>query len=249
MRSSSPYRPTIAFGPGPVSPAIKALIIANVALFLLTTIAAGFDYNVTWYFGLRPVDVWESFRVWQVATYMFLHADVFHLLFNMLALWMFGTELERTWGTRYLVKYYTLTGIGAALLTLLVARLIPTGPLHLWNTTIIGASGAIFGLLLAYALYFPHRNLMMFFVFNVPVRWAVAIIGAMALYSSFADSAGIANVTHLGGILVGYLLLRGARMDPIGEIKYRYLRLKMGRNRRKFDVYTGGRKDWDRKIH
>jgi membrane associated rhomboid family serine protease len=249
MRSSSPYRPTIAFGPGPVSPAIKALIVANVALFLLTAVAAGFDYNVQWHFGLRASDVWRSYQVWQVATYMFLHADVMHLLFNMLALWMFGTELERTWGTRYFVKYYMLTGLGAGMLTLLVALAIPSGPMNLWNTSIVGASGAIFGLLLAYALYFPHRNILMFFVFNVPVRWAVTIIGALALYSSFGDSGGIANVTHLGGLLVGYLLLRGARMDPIGEIKYRYLRWKMGRNRRKFDVYTGGRKDWDRKIH
>ena len=125
-RSPLPYRSSISFGPGPLSPALKVLVIANVAIFLLTEIAGGLGYNAQWDFGLRPSEVWwPNLHVWQLATYMFLHGDVLHLLFNMLALWMFGTELERTWGTRYFVKYYALTGVGAGLLTVCLALVLP----------------------------------------------------------------------------------------------------------------------------
>src|SRR6202008_2614323 len=102
-------------------------------------------------------EVTERFRVWQLGTYLFLHAGVLHILFNMLALWMFGAELERIWGTRYFLKYYFVTGIGAAILTVLFS-LLPFGfAADLYGSIVIGASGAIYGLLLAYGLYFPDR--------------------------------------------------------------------------------------------
>ena len=129
-RHASPYASQISFGPGPLSTAIKALIITNVVVFLAqrfapSTAASGHDI-LTSTLGLRPVDVVGHLYVWQLATYMFLHAGVLHILFNMLALWMFGTELERIWGTRYFIKYYFVTGVGAALLTLLFS-LLPFG--------------------------------------------------------------------------------------------------------------------------
>jgi membrane associated rhomboid family serine protease len=181
---------------------------------------------------------------------MFLHGGLFHILFNMLALWMFGTELERLWGTRYFLKFYFVTGIGAAILTVLFS-LLPFGfAQQLQRSVVIGASGAIFGLLLAYGLYYPDRPIYMYLVFPVPAKYFVLIMGAIALYSSMDGRGGVAYVTHLGGLLVGYLMLKGARVDPVSELKYRYLKWKINRVRKKFDVYSGGRADdVNRRVH
>jgi len=249
-RVPSRYGTSVSFGPGPLSQAMKGLIGANVAVFVLNLLLEAAGVNAGWYFSLRPDAVVQQYNVWQLATYMFLHGGVFHLLFNMLALWMFGTELERVWGTRYFVKFYFLTGIGAGVLTVLVS-LLPFGfAASLFHSNIVGASGAIYGLLLAYGLTFPNRPIYIYFIFAIPAKYFVMIMGALAFYSSLSDNNGVANATHLGGLLVGYLLLKGARVDPIGELRYRYLRWKMGRGRRKFEVYSGGRSDdWNRRIH
>jgi membrane associated rhomboid family serine protease len=222
------------------------LIGANVVMFVITT----FVQSLISYLGLVPVLVLHQFWVWQLATYMFLHGGIFHILFNMLALWMFGAELERTWGTRYFLKFYFVTGIGAGALTVLFS-LLPFGfAQQLQRSIIIGASGSIYGLLLAYALYFPERPILMFFVFPIPAKVFVTIMGAIALYSSLSESGGVANATHLGGLLVAYVFLKSGRIHPLSELKYRYLKWKINRVRKKFDVYSGGRADdWDRRVH
>jgi len=244
-RPSSAYASSFSFGPGPLSIALKALIAANVAMFLITSLAPA----VVRYLGLVPTDVLHEFRVWQLATYMFLHGGIFHILFNMLALWMFGTELERIWGTRYFLKFYFVTGIGAGLLTVVFSTLPFSFAQQIQHSIIIGASGSIYGLLLAYALYFPDRPILMI-VFWVPARTCVAILGAIALFSSLSEVGGVSNATHLGGLLVAYLFLRGAKLHPLSELKYRYLKWKINRVRKKFDVYSGGRsKDYDRHVH
>jgi membrane associated rhomboid family serine protease len=168
----------------------------------------------------------------------------------MLALWMFGTELERMWGTRYFLKFYFVTGIGAAVLTIFVS-LLPLGVSDdLFYSNIIGASGSIYGLLLAYGMYFPNRPIYMYFVFPIPARYFVMIMGALAFYSSLAGGSGVANATHLGGLLIAYLFLKSGRIHPLSELKYRYLKWKINRTRAKFDVYNGGRaNDWDRRVH
>jgi membrane associated rhomboid family serine protease len=181
---------------------------------------------------------------------MFLHAGLFHLLFNMLALWMFGTELERLWGTRYFLKFYMLTGVGAALLTVVFAYLPFGFSSALRFSIVVGASGAIFGLLLAYGLYFPDRPIYMYLVFPIRAKYFVMIIGAIALYSALGSGSGVAGATHLGGLAVGYALLKSGRIHPFAEVKYRYLKWRINRVRRKFDVYSGGRADdYDRRIH
>jgi len=246
MRRSSSYGSSLSsLGPGPISTALKALIAVNVAAFVITT----FVPVVLEYLGLIPKLVLTQFRVWQLATYMFLHGGIFHILFNMLALWMFGSELERIWGTRYFLKFYFVTGIGAGALTVLFS-LLPFSFAHqVYEANIIGASGAIYGLLLAYAMYFPDRPILLI-VFWVPAKWCVAILGAIALLSSLSDAGGVANATHLGGLLVGYLLLKGERVHPLSEVKYRYLKWKINRVRKKFDVYSGGRaNDYNRRVH
>jgi membrane associated rhomboid family serine protease len=243
---SYPYTSSYSFGPGGISTAIKALIGANVALFLVQFFAPA----VTDVLGLRPIFVVRYFWVWQLATYMFLHGGVFHIVFNMLALWMFGTELERRWGTPFFLKFYAVTGVGAGVLTVLFSLLPFAAARQLYQANIIGASGAIFGLLLAYALYFPERQIYMYLVFPIPARVFVAIIGAIAFLSSLGDSGGVASATHLGGLAVAYVYLKSGRMHPISEIKYRYLKWKINRVRKKFDVYSGGRaNDYDRRVH
>jgi membrane associated rhomboid family serine protease len=114
----------------------------------------------------------------------------------------------------------------------------------------IGASGAVYGLLLAYALSFPNRPIYLWALFPVPAKYFVMIMGAIAFMSSVGgDRGGVANSAHLGGLVVGYLYLRVWRGNPLDAIKYRYVKFRMNRLRRKFDVHTGGRSDWDRRVH
>jgi len=246
-RYPSSYASSFSFGPGPLSSALKAIIGANVAIFLAQYF---FDPALTNLLGLQPRLVVRG-AVWQLGTYMFVHGGLFHIVFNMLALWMFGTELERVWGTRYFVKFYFVTGIGAGILTVVLSWLPFEFTRPLYFSNVIGASGAIYGLLLAYGLYFPDRPIYMYLVFPIPAKIFVMIIGAIAFYSTLsAAGGGIANATHLGGLLVGYVFLKGARVHPLAELKYRYLKWKINRVRKKFDVYSGGRADdWDRHVH
>ena len=239
---SRPYRPTAThtFGPGSTSSAIKALIWTNVAIFLATSLVP----SLTIYFGLAPVAVFEEWWIWQPVTYMFLHGGVFHILFNMLALWMFGTQLERLWGTAFFYKYYFVTGVGAGITTLVVS-LLPTDPgTQMYYSVTVGASGAIYGLLLAYALYYPDQPIYMYLLFPIPAKYFVLIIGGIAFLSSANSSqGGVAHIAHLGGLVWGYVYLKGGRTGILAEIKYRYLRWKMSRLREKFTVHTTDRRD------
>src|SRR5262249_18169677 len=167
--------------------------------------------------------------------------------------WMFGVELERLWRTKFFLKYYFVTGIGAGVISVLVA-LLPFPQTHAtYDSAIIGASGALYGLLLAFAYYYPYRPILMFLFFPVPAKYFVAILGAIAFITSVQGNGTVAATTHLGGLLIGYIYLRGGRGGWTAEIKYRYLKWKMNRMRRKFDVYSGGRSSersgWDRHVH
>jgi membrane associated rhomboid family serine protease len=245
-----------SFGPGGLSPAIKFLLIANVVAYLASLVVP----TMVLLLGLSPRAVFGQMAVYQLVTYMFLHGDIGHLLVNMLGLWMFGTDLERTWGTRFFTKYYFVTGIGAGVITLLWA-LSPLPYADSINySVVIGASGAIYGVLLAYAMYFPHRTVYMYFVFPLQAKYFVMIIGAITFLSTIgAGGSGVAHTAHLGGLLVGYVYLTSLRGGgPLQELKYRWLRWKMSRARNRFDVYSGGRNrpgdddwksDWKKHIH
>lgn len=248
---SSGYRYVI--GPGGVSPAIKVLLILNVAAFVVTELVpVGVSIEIKQFFGLTPRDVVSGY-LWQPITYMFLHADLFHILFNMLSLWMLGVDLERMWGTPFFVRYYAITGIGAGLTVIVVSLLPLDASVRTYQAVTIGASGAIFGLFLAYALYFPNRPFYFMFLFEVPAKYFVMILGAVSLYWSIQQQGGVSHTAHLGGFVIGYLYLRGGRLskfNPLAELKYRYLRWKIARMRKKFDVYSGGRSDdRDERIH
>jgi len=251
MRSRYPSGSNFAysFGPGPVTPAVKALLILNIGVFVVQQV---FRELPLW-FGLRPIDVVAGLQVWQPLTYMFLHGSISHILFNMLSLWMFGTELERMWGTRFFARYYLVCGVGAAATTVLVSFFPGAIGERLYDgPPIVGASGAIYGLLLAYGLYFPDRQILMSFLFPVPAKYFVMIIGAIAFLSAAGSGGdGVAHATHLGGLLVGWLYLRGRRVRLAAEIQYQFSRWRINRARRRFDVHQGGRppRDQGPRIH
>lgn len=246
-RFARPSAVSYSFGPGPVTPGVKWLIWANVAFFLAINVSPA----LVEYLGLIPQAVIEKRWLWQPVTYMFLHGGILHILFNLLGVWMFGVELERMWGTQFFLRYYAVTGIGAALTTIIVGLLPFDATATTYGAVTIGASGALYGLLLAFAMYFPDRPILMFMLFPVPAKYFVIIVGAISFLSATgAGSPTVAHAAHLGGMLFGYLYLkRGSGGGMSAELKYRYLKWKMNRLRRKFDVYSGGRSDWDRKLH
>ena len=235
-----------SFGPGKLTPAVKAIMIANVAVFVLTFFAPALVVR----FGLRPADLFSQFAVWQLVSYMFVHAGLSHIFFNMLTLYFVGVELERMWGTKYFTKFYFASGIGAGLTQVLLGILPFSFADQFYYPSTVGASGAIYGLLMAFALYFPTRTFLVFFVFPVQARYFVMILGGMALLFSLGGGAGVAHTAHLGGLLSGYLYLKGKRLNVVSEIQYRYLKWRINRMRKKFDVYSGGRRDdYDRRVH
>jgi membrane associated rhomboid family serine protease len=188
-----------AFGGLSLTRTVKNLIIINVALFVLVHLLPRFPWLSV--FGLVPADVFAGFKVWQLATYMFLHAGMWHLAVNMLMLWFFAPAIEASWGRKQFLTYYFFTGIGAGLCSWVASphSFVP----------VIGASGAIFGLLVAYAMMFPETVILLFFIFPMKIKYAVYIFAAMNLWGALGFSnAGIAYFAHLGGGLFGYLYLK-----------------------------------------
>ena len=211
------------FGPGPMTPGVKALVYLNVAAFLVTLIVR----RLLLVFGLMPMAVVERGFIWQPVTYLFMHGGLGHILVNMLGLWMFGTELERMWRTRAFLKYYFVTGVGAGLLTMAVSLLPFAVTAPLYHSLTVGASGAIYGLLLAYGLAFPDRPIFIYAIFPIPAKYLVMIFGAIAFLSSMSDVGGsTSHLAHLGGLVIGYLYLRGGRINPVGELKYQVLEME-----------------------
>lgn len=180
-------------------PITRTLILLNVAVYVLA-IATGPE--IVRVFALWPPGSGEPFRVWQLATYAFLHGSLLHLALNMFAIWMFGTALERRWGElRYLLTFL-FSAVVAAMTQLAVSGFISAaGP-------VVGASGGVFGLLLAYAMYFPSRVVTFIFLpfVRIPARTFVFGYGALELFLGFTNTgSGIAHFAHLGGLLGGWL--------------------------------------------
>jgi membrane associated rhomboid family serine protease len=239
--------------------AVKWLLISNIALFVLYFLAVRAGYaGVFEPFGLVPGDVLFRGALWQFVTYLFLH-DPFgfgHILINMLMLWMFGMDLERDWGSRFFLKFYFLCGVGAAICVVL-GNLLFSGTL---NTRTIGASGAIYGILMAFGMLYPDRPVLMMLLFPIPAKYFVMIMGGIAFLSSIgASGSGVSHVAHLGGMIFGFVYLRRlrARRLPkhttfIGDLRNKWAEFKRHRARRKFEVYMkkhDRNRDRDRFVH
>jgi membrane associated rhomboid family serine protease len=184
-------------------PVIKWLLISNAAMFLLPRIIFANLNGLHSYLGLVPGRIWGDFYLWQLVTYMFLHGSMWHILMNMFILWMFGAELERTWGSREFARFYFIAGIGAGIINVVFAALRP----EMTWIPIIGASGAIYGILVAYAMLFPERYVYVYFLFPVKVKYLVIFLVAIEFFSTY-QADGVAHFAHLGGALVGFLYLR-----------------------------------------
>jgi membrane associated rhomboid family serine protease len=190
------YRYRFSFGYG-LTPMVKKLMIIMGAFFFLQLLVSP---RITLYLGLVPVLVWKKLFLWQLVTYIFLHGGISHILFNLLALWMFGGELESTWGSSRFLRFFLFCGIGAGICTVVFSpdQFIP----------VIGASGAIYGILLAFGWLFPNRLIYIYFLFPIPAKYFVIIFGLIELYASMAGTGGgIAHLTHLGGLLFGFLYI------------------------------------------
>lgn len=192
-------------------PFIRFLLFANVGIFLLTSMfllgmtvgGIPLDEVIIRWFALLPLD--NGFMPWQLITYQFLHGGFMHLFFNMFALWMFGMELENIWGTKRFAIYYLLCGVVAGLVHLFVSPMLKPvlGPT-------VGASGSIFGVLLAFGMTFPDRPIMMFPIFfPIPARYFVMIYAGIELFVGISNTSdNVAHFAHLGGALGGFLLLK-----------------------------------------
>ena len=183
---------------------IFSLLIVNGLLFAAQQFPQPYEFLHS-NFALWPLHAeLRDFQIWQLATYGFLHGDTLHLVFNMFMLWMFGRELELLMGSRRFLLYFMTCVIGAGLVQLLVAGLQGDA------ARVVGASGGVFGLLLAFGMAFPNRMIMLLFPpIPMKAKYMVILFGLLELYLGFSGGApGIANFAHLGGMLFGYLLIR-----------------------------------------
>ena len=192
------HQTQFTWNPKKFTDAIKVLIIINIGVYLLQIITIS-QIDMVRIFGLSAETVWPL--IWQPVTYMFMHGGVWHVAINMFVLWMFGAELETIWGKNEFLKYYFVTGIGSGLVWLLFN-------LNGSSSILIGASGAVYGILMAYGLMFPNRTVFIYFLFPIKVKWFVLFIGAIAFFSSMGTGSNISHLTHLSGMLIGYLYLR-----------------------------------------
>lgn len=202
----------------PLTKVVKYLIIANVTVWLVfQIIIEGYlfpNLDLSLYFGLVPQNIFLQFFVWQFGTYMFLHdtANVMHLVFNMFTLWWIGGELEQKWGSKSFLSYYLSCGIGAALIYFVgvFGYYLVTGHVTPLQIPVVGASGAIFGLMLAYGILFSERQLLFMFIFPMKAKYFTLILGAIELsmlMSQGISGGKVANLAHLGGIVSGFLYL------------------------------------------
>ncbi len=208
MRFGGYYRPGFFGGFSMFPPVIKALIISNVVVwFLLDFLLAPFTLAGVPVFGILSeyLALWPlgpHFWPWQLGTYMFLHGGFFHLFFNMLALWMFGMEMENSWGSRKFLIYYLTCGIGAGIANVLIAPLVGQA------APTVGASGAVFGVLIAFAMLFPDRPIYLYFLFPVKAKYLIAAwIGLELFFGVTGSTDGVAHFAHLGGAAVGFLYM------------------------------------------
>jgi membrane associated rhomboid family serine protease len=215
-------------------PGVKWLLIVNTAVFLLVSLAPEALRSQIAVLKLTPDTVVHNFTVWQLFTYLFLHNGPWHLIVNMLVLWMFGVQLERDWGTRQFLKYYFICGIGAGVCDVLMHAVLGD-----WRTSTVGASGAIMGLLLAFGVLYPNQTILMEFLFPIKAKYFVMIYAAVELWASIAArNSGISNIAHLGGMAVGFIYLK-ARLPALGlpDIGGAYRRWKVLRAKKKFQTY------------
>ena len=214
---------------------VKNLLIINVLMYLATITLVRFNIDLTNILGLHFFKA-SDFRIYQLVTYMFMHGNFGHLFFNMFALWMFGNTLENIWGSKRFLLFYMVCGIGAGLCQELVqyiqytttladyatvntgSQIIPMST-YLNMMTTVGASGAIYGLLLAFGMMFPDSRIYLYFFIPIKAKWFVIGYAVIELLMGLGGTDNVAHFAHLGGMLFGLLLILYWRKNPAGPNK------------------------------
>ena len=241
MRYDTRYRSRSALFDWSFGDGVKWLIISNVAIYIVYFFGSYFRGEPIFdSLILQPSAVMHG-AVWQLVTYLFLHSlgSIWHLLFNMLTLWMFGAPVEQTWGTRRFLQYYFICGVGAGI-CVVVANMLFGDP----HQRVLGASGAIYGLLLAYGMLFPNQTVLFSFLFPIKAKYMVMIFGGIAFLSSFQTGSTVSNLAHLGGMIFGFAYIKTQFGRGVGVGKHfelglaqRWKEYRLQRARKKFKVY------------
>lgn len=209
------YRPRNFGGFFSFPPIIKNLLIINGVVFFVQLIMENISFNgyPGWYvinkwFALNPISGVDAggrpfnFQIWQLITYQFMHGGFSHILFNMFALWMFGASIEDMFGSKKFLTFYLLAGVSAGLLHLFVSPLLGGSP-----AVTIGASGAVYGILIAYALFFPDNLIFLYFLIPVKAKYLIGFLIVIEFLAIDSASSGVAHLAHLGGALFGFLYI------------------------------------------
>jgi len=199
---------------------VGRIIAINVVVLLLQGVSPAIDY----YFALTPQLVVQRLYVWQVVSYMFLHGGFMHLFFNMLMLWIFGPTIEAVWGSRQFLRYYLICGVGGAVAMMLLS----------YHSRVVGASGAIMGLYLAYAMMFPDSRIYLYFLFPVKAKYLIMGLAVLQLVNGLSGPSGIAYFAHLGGMATGLFFFRAQVLN--------WFRFRTGA-RRRWDHYKRERNE------
>jgi len=216
---------------------VKWLLIINSGIYIVTYLCPlELQRHITVLFALSAEAAVRNYYVWQLVTYMFLHGGMWHLLFNMLALWMFGIQLEQDWGTQRFLKYYFYCGVAAGVSVLVVNMLVGQ-----WGTITLGASGAIFGVLVAFGVTYPDQPVLLALIFPMKAKYLVMILVGIELLVTFGPNTGVSTVAHLGGAAFGFVYLkrrpgRSGRwtLPDFGGV---YRQWKLKRAKKKFQTY------------
>lgn len=208
------YASGFQFGGFNLTPWVKKLIIANVALFILTFVFRA----LTGYLAFSPSRV--LYQPWGIVTYMFVHGGFWHLFFNLLGLFFFGPPIEERWGSKEFIKYYLICGLGGAALSFVFA----------YNSAVVGASAAVYGVMLAFAMLWPDVPIYLWGIFPVKAKWLVIGLAALSFFSAFGGGGdGVAHFAHLGGFAAGFLYIKidSATGSPIHKLQRMVSRRKL----------------------
>jgi membrane associated rhomboid family serine protease len=241
----------ISFGPAFTPPIIQQLLIANIAVFL-AQLLFGRDFDVR--FALVPQLFWHEGYLWQPFTYMWLHGNFLHLAMNLFTLWMFGSQVAMAWGPRRFLRFYLVCGVGAGLLIATVPALLSWIHPSSFFAYTLGASGAVYGVLLAYSLTWPDRIITLIFP---PVAFrAIWLIPGLFFMSLLDRDSNVSHVGHLGGVLVAwiYLQIQGdvhGRLISWSQLKFKLHRWRMRRRLRavQYQDWEARRREHDRRYH